>query len=83
VGGAITYPKGQLVRANGKWWTVAVATQVHPNSDGYTSAPATELFVTNAPAYRARPSAKAVYFPIKERKRDLAAAKALGCLRSG
>jgi hypothetical protein len=82
VGGAITYPRGQMVRANGKWWTVAVATQVHQNSQGYTSenVDPTELFVTNAPSYKASSKARIVSFPIKARKTDTAARKALSCL---
>lgn len=82
VGGAITYPRGQMVRANGKWWTVAVATQVNPNSQGYTSdnVDRTELFVTNAPSYSASSKAKVVSFPIKAKKSDAAARKALACL---
>ena len=81
VGGAITYPRGQMVRANGKWWTVAVATQVHANSQGYTSqnVPATELFVTNAPSSASK-STTIVSFPITARKTDTAARKALACL---
>lgn len=80
VGGAITYPRGQMVRANGKWWTVAVATAVHANSQGYTSdnVPRTALFVTNVPSVKS--SAKAVTFPIKAKKSDAAARKALACL---
>lgn len=82
VGGAITYPSGRMVRANKSWWTVAVATKVNPNGEGYTSAnvPATALFVTDAPSYRDPARAGAHYFPIKG-KRDPAAAKALACLR--
>ena len=75
VGGAITYARGQMVRANRKWWTVAVATQVNPNSQGYTRAnvPAVAYFVTN------QPSASSVFsFPIKGK--DKASAKATGCL---
>ena len=81
VGGAITYPRGRMVRANGKWWTVAVATQVHPNGQGYTSGNVekTALFVTNAPSYPASSKARIVSFPIKLRK-DAAARKALACL---
>lgn len=80
VGGAVTYPRGQLVRANGHWWTVAVATQVNANSAGLTreDVPLTELFVTNAPS--ATKDAKVVSFPINVGKKDAAAAKALGCL---
>lgn len=76
VGGAITYPRGQMVRANRKWWTVAVATQVHPNSQGYTrdNVPALAYFVTN------QPSASSVFsFPIKGK--DKASAKAKACLQ--
>lgn len=82
VGGAITYPSGRMVRANKSWWTVAVATKVHPNGEGYTSdnVPATALFVTDAPSLRGSERAGAHYFPIKG-KRDAAAAKALACLR--
>lgn len=82
VGGAITYPSGRMVRANGKWWTVAVATQVHPNGQGYTSdnVDPTELFVTNAPSYKASSKARIVSFPIKANKADTAARKALACL---
>ncbi len=78
VGGAITYPRGFRVKANLKWWTVAVATQVNPNSQGYTTdnVPATELFVSNAPT-----SSSGLSFPVKERKSDAAARKALACLR--
>lgn len=80
VGGAITYPQGQMVRANRKWWTVAVATRVHPNGQGYTSenVPAVEYFVTDAPSL-GRSKAGAYYFPIKGK--DRASAKALTCLK--
>lgn len=80
VGGAITYPRGQMVRANRKWWTVAVATQVHPNSQGFTTdnVPAVEYFVTNEPSLGT--SASIVFsFPIKGK--DKASAKALACLK--
>lgn len=82
VGGAITYPRGAMVKANAKWWTVAVATQVNPNSSGLTreNVPATALFVTNDPSYSASSKARIVYFPIKAAKKDTAAAKALSCL---
>ena len=36
VGAAITYPQGMVVKSVHGWWTVAVATAVHANSDGYT-----------------------------------------------
>ncbi len=82
VGGAITYPRGSMVRANRKWWTIAVATRVNANSEGYTSAnvPATALFVTNAPSYRSASNPAIVSFPITARKSDAAARKALACL---
>jgi len=82
VGGAITYPRGRMVRANGKWWTVAVATEVHPNSAGYTSdnVASTALFVTNAPSYQKGSKAAIVSFPITVKKTDAAARKALACL---
>jgi len=82
VGGAITYSRGQLVRANLRWWTVAVATQVHPNSQGYTSdnVEPTALFVTNAPSYKASTKARIVSFPITVKKAGAAGKKALGCL---
>ena len=82
VGGAITYPRGRMVRANGKWWTVAVATDVQPNGQGYTRANVekTALFVTNRPSYQASSKARIVSFPIKARKADTAARKALACL---
>lgn len=85
VGGAITYPRGQMVRANGKWWTVAVATQVNPNSAGLSAdnVPATAVFVTNDPSYKASSKARIVYFPLNPTKRDTAAAKALKCLSAG
>ncbi len=85
VGGAITYSRGQMVRANGKWWTVAVATQVNPNSAGLSAdnVPATAVFVTNAPSYKASSKARTVYFPLKPTKRDTAAARALKCLAAG
>ena len=79
VGGAITYPRGQMVRANKNWWTVAVATEVHPNSQGHTRAnvPEVAYFVTDAPSLAAgKPGAYS--FPIKGR--DQAAAKARSCL---
>lgn len=77
VGGAITYPRGVRVKANLKWWTVAVATQVNANGEGYTrdNVPATALFVSNAPT-----SASGMSFPITAKKSDAAARKALGCL---
>lgn len=82
VGAAVTYPRGQMVRANGKWWTVAVATQVNPNSAGLNpdNVAKTALFVTNDPSYKASTKARIVYFPLNPAKRDTAAAKALKCL---
>jgi hypothetical protein len=79
VGGAITYPRGQMVRANRTWWTVAVATQVNPNSQGLTrdNVPAVEYFVTNRPSMPS--SASGVFsFPIKGK--DKASAKVEACL---
>ena len=63
VGGAITFAGGQMVRANGDWWTVAVATQVNPNSAGLNrdNVPPTELFVTNAPSLKKSSKTKIVY----------------------
>jgi hypothetical protein len=80
VGGAITYPRGQMVRANRKWSTVAVAVQVNPNSQGFTkdNVPAVEYFVTNAPALGTKASA-VFSFPIKGT--DKASAKAGACLK--
>lgn len=82
VGGAITFAGGQMVRANGDWWTVAVATQVNPNNAGLTreNVPPTELFVTNAPSLEKSSKTKVVYFPLNPTKKDAAAAKALKCL---
>jgi hypothetical protein len=82
VGGAVTYPKGRMVRANAKWWTVAVATQVNPNGEGLNSGnvPATALFVTNAPEVGSR--AQVVSFPIEAGRSDAAARKALACLNA-
>ena len=82
VGGAITYPSGQVVRANGIWWTVAVATEVHPNSAGLTrdNVPPAAFFVTDAPSLKKSSKATPVTFPIKPGKKDAAAAKALTCL---
>lgn len=82
VGGAITYPRGQMVRANGAWWTVAVATQVNPNGAGLNrdNVPPTALFVTNTPSLKKSSKAKPVSFPIKPGKKDTAAARALKCL---
>ncbi|HEY3338660.1 MAG TPA: hypothetical protein VGK18_09165 [Propionicimonas sp.] len=80
VGGAITYPRGQMVRANRTWWTVAVATQVNPNSLGYTtdSVPSVVYFVTNEPSLGG--SASGVFtFPIKGK--DRASARATACLK--
>lgn len=79
VGGAITYERGRMVRANRKWWTVAVATEVHANGQGYTRAnvPEVAYFVTNAPSFAAGKSG-AYSFPIKGK--DKASAKALTCL---
>lgn len=82
VGGAVTFASGQMVRANGNWWTVAVATQVNPNNAGLTreDVPPTELFVTNAPSLKKSSKTKIVYFPLNPAKKDTAAAKALTCL---
>ncbi|HEX5334695.1 MAG TPA: hypothetical protein VFW55_02360 [Propionicimonas sp.] len=79
VGGAITYPRGQMVRANRSWWTVAVATQVNPNSEGFTkdNVPAVEYFVTNEPSV-GKEAASVFSFPIKGK--DRASAKAVACL---
>ena len=81
VGGAITYPRGQMVRANRKWWTVAVSTAVHPNSEGLTSGnvPETGFFATNVPSLASGAKTGTYSFPIKGT--DKAAAKALACLR--
>lgn len=78
VGGAITYPRGQMVPANKKWWTVAVATEVHPNNLGHTRAnvPAIVFFVTNAPTK----GKDAVYFAPDSVVDDTAAAAAQRCL---
>ena len=80
VGGAITYPRGQMVQANKRWWTVALATQVHANGQGYTTAnvPAVAYFVTNAPSLGSSKSGRYT-FPIKGK--DKASAKALACLK--
>jgi hypothetical protein len=80
VGGAITYPRGQMVRANRKWWTVAVATQVNPNSQGYTrdNVALVEYFVTNEPSLGTSNSS-VFSFPVKGK--DKASAKALACLK--
>lgn len=82
VGGAVTFAGGQMVRANGYWWTVAVSTQVNPNSAGLNreNVPPTELFVTNAPSLKKSSKTKVVYFPLNPSKLDTAAAKALKCL---
>jgi hypothetical protein len=82
VGGAITYSRGQMVRANGKWWTVAVATQVNPNGQGYTrdNVGTAELFVTNALSYPASSRAKIVFFPVTAKTAAAAGRKALSCL---
>ncbi len=74
-----------MVRANRTWWTVAVATEVHPNNSGLTrdNVPATALFVTNDPSLRESSRARVVYFPLKPTKRDTAAARALKCLGAG
>lgn len=78
VGGAITYSRGQMVQANKNWWTVAVATQVHPNNLGHTreNVPETMYFVTNAPTK----GSDAVYFAPDSVEQDTAAAAARECL---
>ncbi len=82
IGGAINYTQAAMVRASNDWWTVAVATQLHLNSGGYTTrnVPGTVLFVTNSPSYKASTTKKSVYFPLKERAKDTAAAAAPKCL---
>ncbi|MEA4944267.1 MAG: hypothetical protein VB080_07500 [Propionicimonas sp.] len=82
VGGAITYPQGRMVRANGSWWTVVVATQVNPNGAGLTAenVPRQAYFVTNAPSKKASSTGKTVSFPLNPTKQDKAAAKAKRCL---
>lgn len=82
VGGAITYPRGQMVQANKKWWTVAVATQVHPNNLGHTreNVPEVVFFVTNAPSQ----VTPVVNFVLDEpTPGDTAAAAAEHCLATG
>lgn len=78
VGGAITYSRGQMVQANKKWWTVAVATEVHPNKLGYTreNVPEVVFFATNAP----NKDSGAVYFVLDSVEQDTAAAMAKKCL---
>lgn len=78
VGGAITYSRGQMVQANKKWWTVAVATEVHPNKLGHTrdNVPRVAFFVTNAPSKETG----AVYFTLDSIEQDTAAAAAKRCL---
>jgi len=80
VGGAITYPRAQMVHANRKWWTVAVAVQVNANSQGFTkdNVPAVAYFVTNEPSLGSK--APTVFsFPIKGK--DKASVKAGACLK--
>ena len=69
-----------MVRANRKWWTVAVATQVNPNSQGFTrdNVPAVAYFVTNEPSL-GKKAASVFSFPIKGK--DKASAKAGACLK--
>ncbi len=78
VGGAITYSRGQMVPANKKWWTVAVATEVHPNKLGHTreNVPEVVYFATNAPSK----GSGAVYFALDTIEQDTAAAAARQCL---
>ena len=78
VGGAITYPRAQMVQANKKWWTIAVATEVHPNKLGHTrkNVPEVVYFVTNAPSVEKG----AVYFIPESVENDSAAAAARRCL---
>lgn len=82
VGGAVTFPRGEMVRANRTWWTVAVATQVNANGSGLKpgDVPAVQYFVTNAPSYKKSSKARIVYFPLKPTKKDTASVKARGCL---
>ena len=82
VGGAITFPRGQMVRANSRWWTVAVVTQVNANSSGLKpgDVPAVQYFVTNSPSYKKSTKARIVYFPLNPTKKDTAAPKAAACL---
>jgi hypothetical protein len=70
-----------MVRANRQWWTVAVATQVNPNSEGLTAdnVPAAAWFVTNIPSYAVGTKVALFSFPIKGK--DAASAKALACLK--
>ena len=78
VGGAITYPRAQMVQANKKWWTVAVATEVHPNKLGHTrkNVPEIVFYATNAPSK----DAGGVYFALDSVENDSAAAAARRCL---
>lgn len=82
VGGAITYPRGRMVHANLKWWTVAVETEVHANAQGYTrdNVPTVEYFVTNVPSVGSK--TVVVSFPITVKSSDAAAKKARACLGS-
>lgn len=78
VGGAITYPRGQMVRANKNWWTVAVATEVHPNKLGHTRAnvPEVAYFITDAPSKETG----GAFFALDSVEQDTAAAAARQCL---
>ena len=78
VGGAITYSRGQMVQANKKWWTVAVVTEVHPNSLGYTreNVPPVAYFITNAPSKESG----GTYFVLNPEISDTAAPAARQCL---
>ena len=78
VGGAITYSQGQMVQANKKWWTVAVATEVHHNNLGHTreNVPRVVFFATNAPSKESG----AAYFALDSIEGDTAAAAAKRCL---
>ena len=84
VGQAITFPRGAMVKANAKWWTVAVATQVHANSSGLTTdnTDPVQYFVSSSPSMKQDDFELEDDFtwPIQNNQPDEAQEKAARCL---
>lgn len=83
IGGAVRYVEGQMVRAGGEWWAVAVRIWVDPYSDGNgRKTGSIELVITNSPSDPERLRGGTYYFDDEAPYGREAGQKAEACLKS-